>query len=227
MRYILNDECYISEVSFSREIECNNKSCIEYTGSVPTGYTSLTEWNEKANINAYKVVNGELTYDSAKDAELQSLWASQMQSNSTGDTLPIGSIFEYDGETVPDGYEEVSDPNQYSNEEKVVGTWINGKPIYRKVLSFSKGDFTYNTMHINHNIQNIDVIVTQKCNWYDSAAERWRAIPSNYYGTLDWATQLGTSSSQISFELGDSALTRIRDSATQIYVTLEYTKTTD
>ena len=81
MRYILNDEGYIETISFNYQIECNNKTCTEYTGSVPTGYESLAEWNELANINAYKVVNGELTYDSDKDTELQSLWATQKAEN--------------------------------------------------------------------------------------------------------------------------------------------------
>ena len=34
-------------------------------------------WSENANINAYKIVNGNLVYDSEEDARLQSLWASQ------------------------------------------------------------------------------------------------------------------------------------------------------
>jgi hypothetical protein len=77
MRYILNDEGYIETVSFNYQVECNNKSCTDYTGSVPTGYETLAEWSENANINAYKIVDGNLTYDSNKDAELQALWESQ------------------------------------------------------------------------------------------------------------------------------------------------------
>ena len=146
----------------------------------------------------------------------------------SGDTLPVGTVVDYDGEEIPSGWEEVDyTDNIYSTEEKIVGTWIDGKRIYRKVLSFSASDFTYNTMHFNHNISNIDNIVTQKCNWYDSAADRWRTVPSSYYGSLEWSAQFGTSASQITFELGNAALTRVRESATKIFVTLEYTKTTD
>lgn len=51
---------------------------------------------------------------------------------SGGDTLPIYSIVDYDGDTVPTGYEEV---NSYSTSEVKTGdTWIDGKPIYRKVI---------------------------------------------------------------------------------------------
>lgn len=114
----------------------------------------------------------------------------------------------------------------YSLEETVIGTWL-GKPLYRKVISFQKSDFINNTVHLIHNISDIDVVVTQKCNWYDSAATRWRTIPSNYYSTMNWSTQLSTAEEFITFELGNSALERIRNSATYIYVVLEYTKTTD
>lgn len=50
----------------------------------------------------------------------------------TGDTLPIGAEVDYIGETVPTGWEQVSD---YSTSEVNTGkTWIDGKPIYRKVI---------------------------------------------------------------------------------------------
>ena len=52
-----------------------------------------------------------------------------------GDTLPIGGIVNYDGSTVPEGYESVG--NDYSTNEINTGkTWIDGKPIYRKVYTF-------------------------------------------------------------------------------------------
>ena len=84
-----------------------------------------------------------------------------------GDTLPIGTIVEIQGSTVPDGYSkvddlslegvnekvgelynltttdksnvvnsinEVNDKFNYSTEETKIGTWIDGKPVYRKVV---------------------------------------------------------------------------------------------
>lgn len=81
MRYILNSEGYVSETIFGGEIICNNNSCTEYTGNVPSGYTTLEEWNDNANIQAYKIVDGNLVYDSDKDKELQELWESQEANN--------------------------------------------------------------------------------------------------------------------------------------------------
>ena len=93
MRYILNDSGYIQAVSFNNLLECQNKTCTEYTGTVPTGYESLAIWSENANINAYKIVNGNLVFDSGEDARLQSLWASQEVNSGTSLNEVINLLF--------------------------------------------------------------------------------------------------------------------------------------
>lgn len=101
MRYILDNEGYIESIAFGSYIECNNKSCIEYTGSIPTGYESLCEWADNANIQAYYLVDDNLTYDNVKDEELQAKWQQESQNNQQGgttgitllDVYPVGSIY--------------------------------------------------------------------------------------------------------------------------------------
>lgn len=73
MRYILDDSGYIDSVSCT-PFNCKDKSCTEYTGAIPSGYETLAEWAQNANIRAYKLVGGNLTFDAAKDAELQAEW---------------------------------------------------------------------------------------------------------------------------------------------------------
>lgn len=61
---------------------------------------------------------------------------------SGGETLPVGSEIDFDGSVsdIPDGWEEITDPNSYSTSEIKTGkTWINNKPIYRQVFSFTLG----------------------------------------------------------------------------------------
>jgi hypothetical protein len=72
MKYILKDG-YIDEVSFGGTIECKNQTCTEYTGSIPDGYTSLEEWfiGEEGKLNAWKLVDGNLVFDSNKYETLQ------------------------------------------------------------------------------------------------------------------------------------------------------------
>ena len=53
---------------------------------------------------------------------------------SGGEVLPVGTIVDYDGEEVPAGYEEVSDPNVYSTEEKVIGKWIDRETYLQKSI---------------------------------------------------------------------------------------------
>lgn len=76
MRYILDDEGYVSLCS-DREISCENKTCTAYEGDVPEGYETIEEWVLNANINAYKVLEGQLVYDADKDAELQAIYKKQ------------------------------------------------------------------------------------------------------------------------------------------------------
>ena len=78
MRYILDDEGYISSVYFG----CYGVGCTEYTGAIPEEYETLEEWGENANIKAYKVVDGNLIYDAAKDNEIQLLIEKELYDNS-------------------------------------------------------------------------------------------------------------------------------------------------
>lgn len=78
MRYELDDNGYINKVFFG----CHSGTCALYEGTIPEGYDSLVEWSEKANIRAYKIVDGNLTYDADRDAELETEW-----------NKPTGGIF--------------------------------------------------------------------------------------------------------------------------------------
>lgn len=76
MRYELKNG-YISKVFFG----CHSGTCTLYEGTIPAGYSSLEEWANKANIRAYKIVSGNLTYDSAKDTELQAVYETEEAEN--------------------------------------------------------------------------------------------------------------------------------------------------
>lgn len=80
MRYILDDNGYIEAVSYN-QFECNDKSCTEYTGTIPEGYESLDDWVLNANIRAYKIVSNNLTYDATRNAELQAEWECDTNKN--------------------------------------------------------------------------------------------------------------------------------------------------
>ena len=70
MRYIANDNGYLQEVSFGATIECGGRTCTAYTGSVPTGYSSLEDWfaRECDKLYRWHIVAGELVLDSSAQA---------------------------------------------------------------------------------------------------------------------------------------------------------------
>lgn len=103
----------------------------------------------------------------------------------------------------------------YSTTETVVGTWM-GKPLYRKV--FNRGN---NLSSFNHNIANVDLI------WIDSAHSIRKHPSGNVFnlvgGTTDSTIKLAiyVNNTQVYID-NIGAL-----SPSEIYITLEYTKTTD
>ena len=58
----------------------------------------------------------------------------------------------------------------YSTDEKMIGMWINGKKLYRKVVNF---DYFGNNGQrtVSHNITNLDDIVFYQYSWYDITDE--------------------------------------------------------
>lgn len=86
MRYILDDNGYIDSVSCT-PFNCKDKSCTEYTGEIPSGYESIAEWAQNANIRAYKVVEGNLTLDEVKAAELEAEWATEWKTATLSSTF--------------------------------------------------------------------------------------------------------------------------------------------
>jgi hypothetical protein len=70
MRYELDENGYICKVFFG----CHSGNCTLYEGEIPVGYETLEDWATQANIRAYKLVDGNLTYDIDRAVELQIQW---------------------------------------------------------------------------------------------------------------------------------------------------------
>ena len=109
MRYILDDEEYISSVYFG----CYGVNCTEYTGEIPEGYESLEEWVENANIRAYKMVDGNLVYDAAKDYELQLIFEKEQYDNSYVTHKELDEIKIEQDDNLKALYDEQSLENSY------------------------------------------------------------------------------------------------------------------
>jgi len=83
MRYILDSEGYVCDVSLGADIMCDCGDCVEYTGKIPSGYSTIDEWvlEETPRLNAWKIVDGDLVFDEERAIELERIWAEQEELN--------------------------------------------------------------------------------------------------------------------------------------------------
>ena len=104
--------------------------------------------------------------------------------------------------------------HHYSTSEQVVGTWIDGKPIYEKTVN--TGSFTTGYGTVSHNILNIDNIISYyfiakrsdaNGGWFDN-----NSVGNDILFTVN-KTEIYRQSNSISCE--------------KSYLTIQYTKTTD
>ena len=118
----------------------------------------------------------------------------------------------------------------YSTDEKVIGTWINGKPLYQKTVECGKLP-NKTTKTIAHNVSNIDLIV--------SVSGFSNKDPSGTYtGTTAFMLPLiytdgAASANNISVYVNRTNILIRGDTAdwsanwVSSYVTIQYTKTSD
>lgn len=76
MRYIINDKNYVTDISFGCPLVVNGAECTEYTGTVPSGYSSLEEWyrEEELTLWRWKIIEGNLTLDLTATAPEEGQW---------------------------------------------------------------------------------------------------------------------------------------------------------
>lgn len=116
--------------------------------------------------------------------------------------------------------EQVTD-NVYSTSETVCGTWINGKPLYRKVINF--GELPNTTeKNVSHGVSNIGTIVSMKGFAIRNTDGITIFLPYISVGDPDSNVGLYSKPGYVSaYALKD------RRPYSVCYVTMEYTKTTD
>lgn len=131
------------------------------------------------------------------------------------DSMPVGTQVNYTGSDIPVGWQQVND---FSTSEVNTGQkWIDGKPIYRKVINL--GLFPNNSyIEVNTNLTNVKIIR------YDSYAY------TSGLGALIKTDQYQNADNNIRTLVYSN---KIRITATgnfstwEGYIILEYTKTTD
>lgn len=112
-------------------------------------------------------------------------------------------------------------PVCYSTEEREIGCWTDGKPLYQKTINF--GALPNNTSKsVAHNISNLGYIVNTQCVAENPTSHIYLPIPFSHRSAIGNQIQLEVSSTDVSIY---TALDRTPFS--NCYITLQYTKTTD
>lgn len=118
-------------------------------------------------------------------------------------------------DAVNNKFKEIS---TYSTEEKVIGTWINGKPLYRKTI---KGTVSKaGSGVIIGTISNLDV-VTKKYGEGLAANTYWTELDFKHSDTIYSIIQANKNNGQLIAVFGTGFLNY------PFHLTIEYTKTTD
>lgn len=102
--------------------------------------------------------------------------------------------------------------NRYSSSEIECGTWVDGKTLYRKVITFTTGSTTETWLAQSHNISNVaNIRIT--CAYISTSNGGNEAVPSTHF-------QIGATSTQFKYVIHNSSY-----SGKEIVVIVEYTKT--
>lgn len=110
-------------------------------------------------------------------------------------------------------------PLVYSDEEREVGVWRDGKPLYQKTLIVPKNIGTGNNVQYAHNIPNIDRVVGFEYGGMLSNGGIYRITYDATYRV--WVHEINRT--MVLWALGSSIIQYL-DS---LFVTMQYTKTTD
>lgn len=114
----------------------------------------------------------------------------------------------------------VTNLETYSTEEKVVGIWVDGKPIYRKTVLKSDG-VSSGENNIAHNIENLGQVIRRDLSFYNSVSGDSFLPPAfNTVGNRQEMSGWTVNRTQVKI-FSTFAYSN------PLYITLEYTKTTD
>lgn len=105
--------------------------------------------------------------------------------------------------------------HEYSIEEKVIGTWVDGKPIYK--ITIDLGEWTLNSsLNYDATYLNIDEVIFIDASWHQTNQP-------NYRGTI--STTSGIDNRCLFFD--GTYIKGASGSFTHRYITIQYTKATD
>lgn len=123
---------------------------------------------------------------------------------------------------VPQGYGYVSSGDIYSFEERQVGVYIDGKPLYQKTIKVPASSLTASETSLAHGIADVDYIYA--VGGVALKAGNGSTPLLTYHSNTAWASGIyNISRTSYTFYAGTS----LKPYITELDVTFKYTKTTD
>lgn len=110
--------------------------------------------------------------------------------------------------------------NGYSTDEKRIGTWIDGKPIYRKVETIS---ISKSSTDVNLSSLNIKGFISIK-GYFTNGTETY-SFPYLTLNSTDYAVSAFYANGYLQIRFGSSVASTLLPCT--VYTVIEYTKTTD
>ena len=119
-----------------------------------------------------------------------------------------------------------SEPVIYSLDEREVGVWTDGKPLYKRTLAYAKSDISSGDNTITHGISNFGISVWLEgfVIYIDGNGVTLPAVGANN----DWSARaydFGTTT--FALTIGSGMYNNLTTSGYAIFITVYYTKTTD
>lgn len=109
----------------------------------------------------------------------------------------------------------------YSEQEREVGVWIDGKPLYARTVKYGYAP-NNSAVSVNHNISDIDRIINAVGRGWNSSSGTFYPIPFVQRSQASYQIQFTANKTSIEVATGSNLFT-----AVEIVVTMLYTKTTD
>lgn len=113
--------------------------------------------------------------------------------------------------------------HNYSTEEKIIGTWVDGKPIYEKTLIFNNQYLASGFTDLAHGIDNIDIYIDLKGSYKN--LDNSNSLLLSHLNTNGLNLSIGAwceNKTEIRISTGSSMAGNYN-----IYLTIQYIKITD
>ena len=190
------------------------------------GYFSLSSIGNKIPFSYYRNSNEYFTWYTERNNEDIAV-RPNMNAGTSVIVKYVTIIYTKNSDIAGSGeYNALAIPNvHYSTDEQVIGTWIDGKPLYRKVLEFTGGN-TITAGNVDSVVLNEDTSLLNVKRWIKTTCVTYdygSSITTDVFGTLSIKSIHGTQAQIYNAKITDNILLP----STGNYIIAEYTKTTD